>query len=167
MQKQVHLERVSMSVQHNDIIFNPNNKGIIDFLFSDIRNKKIHFLFIENEDNFDEHEYSTHPELVDFIIRKFSTEIPEGCKAILNGVPILVNPLNGIIFAAAVGTLPLLLRLKLDDLILIEKLGARRVLSDLDGIYADARVIGPNWIFSYSFIPKLELFFLKAYNYTR
>lgn len=53
----------------------------------------------------------THPELVSWLWDELTTKLPEVCKWVVYGSPVLVNPKSGIIFGFAGGTHAYALRL--------------------------------------------------------
>ena len=69
----------------------------------------------------------THPDLVSWLWDELTTKLPEVCKWVVYGAPVLVNPKSGIIFGFAGGTHTYALRLPPAERGAAIKAGCKRV----------------------------------------
>jgi len=145
---------------------NMRNQSLINYLNTE--GYAVGLKFIVDEKQIEKHKLNvgTHPDVIEMLWGDHTKEIPIRCQAILLGRPVLVNPNTGIVFGLAEGTNPPLLRLPETDRVNLLEKGGGILLSDLDGVYANARDIGNDWIYCFSFIDNLEKYFLSAYKYS-
>ncbi len=140
---------------------NEGNQKLVKYLKG---NRNIQYYSIDpsniNKDNWS---LSVDPQLVDVLWIDFAKELPENCQWILCDLPVLINPKSGIVFGVAEGNLPPLLRFSNDTLEMVLKLGAKRQLENLDGIYADANELGTNWVFCFSFFENIAQLCYQSY----
>lgn len=146
---------------------NSHNGSIIKYLNYEAYPSELSFIFDVPVQQMYRLNLSTHPDVVAFLWTRFASILPPSCQAILFGKPVLINPDTATIFGLAEGTHPVLLRLKNDDRNKALQNGGKLILSDLDGVYADARDIGLEWVYFFSFIDGLDNYFSNAYHYSK
>src|SRR5258708_3714129 len=114
----------------------------------------------------DDYELHTHPELVSQFI-KLSQDQLASCLGAAYGYPVLVNPINNILFAAAIGTDHMLIRLPPTEReIVLTSFSENVKLAQDDKIFAD---FGEHWIVltPFNVSPKaITSWFMIAYTYT-
>lgn len=149
-----------------EVIGQKENQFLIDYLNAESYAADLKFIMDEERIEKQKSKLETHPDMVELLWGNCIKKIPIRCQAIFLGKAVLINPSTGIVFALAEGTYPLLLRLSQTDLNALLHNGAKIILSNMDGIYADARKFGNNWIYCFSFIEGLEDYFIDAYEYS-
>lgn len=87
-----------------------------------------------------------HPDLVELLWDKLPAELPEVCRWVVAGTPVLVRPGTGIIFAFGGGTHVIGLRLPPEEVPGAVAAGATLLHEFSDGSTLDARTIGPEWV---------------------
>jgi len=155
-----------MILNKEKVISNLANKGVIEYLNENKYKKNLEFIddisLMKNRHE----ELNTHPDVVELLWNDYSKKLPVKCQMILFGTPVLINPTNGIIFGIAEGTNPPLLRLPSNQIPIIIKKGGKITLSDIDGVYADASVLGDEWVYCFSFIKNIDEYCLLAYDHS-
>lgn len=155
-----------MILDKEKVTSNLANKGVVQYLNENKYKKNLEFIddinLIKNSDK----ELKAHPDIVGLLWNDYSKKLPVKCQMILFGTPVLINPTNGIIFGIAEGTNPPLLRLPQNQIPIIIKKGGKTALSDMDGVYADASVLGDEWVYCFSFIKNIDDYCLQAYDYS-
>lgn len=148
------------------IMGNIKNRSIINYLNSEKYPVDLNFIADENVIRNRKLNLGTHPDMIELLWGIYSNNIPTSSRIILFGRPVLVNPNNGVLFGLVEGTTPPLLKLpEIDREILLTK-GGKILLENLDGVYANAREVGDDWIYCFSFIEDLDKYFISAYNYS-
>lgn len=149
-----------------EVIGRKENQLVINYLDAENRAPNLKFIMDKEEIEHQKSRLEVHPEVLKSLWVDFINQIPIQCHAILLGRAVLINPRTGIVFAIAEGTFPLLLRVSQNAIDALLQSGGKIILSDMDGIYADARKVGSSWIYCFSFIEGLEDYVLDAYNYS-
>ena len=156
-----------MSNLKNKIFEHKENNKVIEYLQQESFSKRLEFQFCETDPC--ENIYSklkTHPEMIDELWHKHSSEIPIKCQAVLFGRSVLVNPKSGILFAFAEGTYPPVFRVPKDIFNELLKKGGKIQLSNLNGVYADAALLGEDWIYCFTFIEDINSVYHSAFKYS-
>jgi hypothetical protein len=148
------------------ILDNVINSKIINYLSIKKFPKHLEFRSSSELELVDQSEIETHPDIIDLLWREYSKKIPSSCQMILFGTPVLVNPKTGIIFGIAEGTNPPILRVRPEVIPLIIKNGGKVLLSNMDGVFADANILGDDWIYCFSFINEIQKYCIESYEYS-
>lgn len=91
---------------------------------------------------------NTHPDLVIWFWDKITTKLPEVCKWVIYGLPVLVNPKSGIVFGFATGTNTYALRLPAIEKDAAIKAGCKRIFKyRAPAEELNLNEIGEEWIF--------------------
>jgi len=111
---------------------------------------------------------NTHPDLVIWFWDKITVKLPEVCKWIIYGLPVLVNPKSGIVFGFGTGTHTYDLRLPAIERDAAIKAGCKRIFkySTPAGEEFNLDDIGAEWIFG-KFDANEENWCLAAYEYSQ
>jgi hypothetical protein len=104
------------------------------------------------------------PDIASCLWEDFTVLLPEKCQWVFHGTPVLINPKSGVIFGLAEGTLPPLLQLNISNIEGALEKGAKRTLSNSDGIYANANQIGLNWLYCFTFLEDVTKLCFQSYN---
>mgnify|MGYP001599115343 CR=1 FL=1 len=148
------------------VIENSLNKAIIHYLNEKEYPTDLEFVDDDAKMMDNKLRLGTHPDYIELLWNVYSKTLPKQCKAILYGTPVLINPSTSVVFGLAEGTYPPLLRLSKNDVVSIKQKGGKTTLSDMDGVYADAGVLGNEWVYCFSFINDIQSYCLNAYNYS-
>jgi hypothetical protein len=92
---------------------------------------------------------NTHPDLLSWFWDQLTAKLPEVCKWVVYGLPVLVNPKSGIIFGFAEGTNTYALRLPPLEKDAAVKAGCKRIwnYSAPSGLQLKLDDVGEEWIF--------------------
>jgi hypothetical protein len=137
---------------HIEVNFeHPFNAGILRYLEHASRRAKSKKPPSLSPDSVDDPYYKlgTHPELVERLWDEITVKLPVDCRWVVYGVPTLVHPQSGIIFAFAGGTLTYALRLPERERQDALQAGAQRVHTYSNGSQLDLADIGPEWVFGW------------------
>ena len=155
-----------MILDKEKVTSNLANKGVVEYLNENKYKKNLEFIYdislVKNKNK----EFKTHPDILRLLWNDYYRKLPMQCQMILFGTPVLINPINGIIFGIAEGTNPPLLRLSQNQIPIIINKGGKITLSDMDGVYADASVLGDEWVYCFSFIKNIDEYCLQAYDHS-
>jgi hypothetical protein len=88
----------------------------------------------------------THPDLVGRLWDELGGVLPEDCRWVVSGRPVLAHPRTGVIFGFAGGTHTYALRLPEAERRHALASGARRSFSYRDGTRVDLDVLGEDWV---------------------
>ena len=111
---------------------------------------------------------NTHPDLVIRFWDKITTQLPEVCKWVIYGLPVLVNPKSGIVFGFATGTNTYALRLPTIEKEAAIKSGCKRIFKYRApaGEEFNLDEIGEEWIFG-NYISDEKDWCLAAYEFSK
>jgi hypothetical protein len=91
----------------------------------------------------------THPELVARLWDELGKTLPEDCRGIFFGAPVLVHPASGIVFAFAAGTHTYAFRLPEAERSAALEAGASLVMRYPGGASLDLKDVGREWVFGW------------------
>jgi hypothetical protein len=113
------------------------------------------------------HNLNTHPDLLTWFWDQMTTKLPEVCRWVVYGLPVLVNPKSGIIFGFAQGTHTYALRLPDAERNAAMKAGCKRIYkySAPAGEELSLDDIGAEWIFGKFDVSEKD-WCLSAYEYS-
>jgi hypothetical protein len=97
-----------------------------------------------------------HPDVAKMLWEDFAVKLPVDCRWILFGTPVLLRPDTGIVFGIAEDVNPPLLRFSESDKLKVLICGGKEQLLNLDGVYADAKQVGKDWVYCFSFLNNIE-----------
>ena len=90
----------------------------------------------------------THPDLVSRLWEELQAGLPEDCRAVFLGVPVLIHPRTGVVFGLASGTHTYALRLPPPEYAAALQAGAVRIRHYPVGQPSfDLQDLGPDWLF--------------------
>jgi hypothetical protein len=151
-------------IQLNDVLDNQRNQSLITYLRKNQYSKSLQFLTVEKEIEKEKCNIGTHPDIIELLWKRLTNSLPTKCQMIFFGRPTLINPVTGTVFGLAEGMNPPLLRLPVEDIKSVLENGGKIILSDMDSPYADAREVGNDWVYCFSFIEGLDKYILNAYK---
>jgi len=154
-----------MTLNQETVLNNLANKSVVEYLNVNKHKENLELmpdisLWKKNK------ELRAHPDIIQLLWNDYSKKSPTRCQMILFGFPVLINPINGVIFGIAEGTNPPLLRIPQKQIPDFINKGGKIKLSDMDGVYADAGVLGEEWVYCFSFIKNIDAYCLQAYHHS-
>jgi hypothetical protein len=105
----------------------------------------------------------THPDLVERLWDQLGSVLPEDCRWVLHGTPVLIHPHSRVAFAFATGTLSYALRLAQPEFLEALEAGAQRIHTYPNGSVLDLANIGDGWVFG-RWLPDEPRWCLAAYE---
>ena len=142
---------------------NSSNRKVLGYLHS---NHKAAIYEDSSPESANLYDLQTYPDNVAVLWNDFANKLPEKCQWVIHDTAVLVNPKTGIIFGIMIGNYPALLRLNESQRSkIIRTGGASFQLTNQDGVYANSKDYGVDWLYCFSFIENIDEYCLSAYEY--
>ena len=143
--------------------YDPRNSSVLVYLKKGKKKNDIHKSISPDLVSDPYYRLGSHPDIVQRVWNEITEKIPEDCKWIVYGIPVLVTPKSGIIFGFTCGT-SYVLRLSPDIIQEAIEKGLETEHKFMDNYNLDLSVMGRDWFFG-GFYDVEKEWCLKTFEY--